>query len=218
MIWPRARTSGATCDDGRTLAEDLLAVLRGERHGRSPAVADAAAGGRARMDHQRVGAHAGDRLLDGDLRALADLHHGDHRATPMITPKAVKAERILFRRSAVKAVRRVRGKNADRLRPRGGAATAIAVERAAGAAGSVGRGLPAGGFGTEPVAAVVGFDLPVADVDRPMGIRGHLGIVRHQDHRDPLGVELLEHPQDLDARCASRGCRSARRPGRARAG
>ena len=32
-----------------------------------------------------------------------------------------------------------------------------------------------------------------------MGVGRHLRIVRHQDHRDPLGVELLEHPQDFDA-------------------
>ena len=32
-----------------------------------------------------------------------------------------------------------------------------------------------------------------------MGVGRHLGIVRHEDDRDPLGVELLEHPQDLDA-------------------
>ena len=33
-----------------------------------------------------------------------------------------------------------------------------------------------------------------------MGVSGHLGIVRHQDDGDSLGVELLEHPQDFDAR------------------
>ena len=32
-----------------------------------------------------------------------------------------------------------------------------------------------------------------------MGVSGHLGIVRHQDDGDSLGVELLEHPQDFDA-------------------
>ena len=36
-------------------------------------------------------------------------------------------------------------------------------------------------------------------LDRAMGVGGHLGIVRHQDDGDPLGVELLEHPQDFDA-------------------
>ena len=33
-----------------------------------------------------------------------------------------------------------------------------------------------------------------------MGVGGHLGIVRHQDDGDSLRVELLEHPQDFDAR------------------
>ena len=32
-----------------------------------------------------------------------------------------------------------------------------------------------------------------------MGKGGHAGIVRHQHDGDSLGVELLEHPQDLDA-------------------
>ncbi len=53
-------------------------------------------------------------FCDGALRALADFRHGDHRATPMITPKAVRAERILFRRKAPKAVRKVGGNSEGR--------------------------------------------------------------------------------------------------------
>ena len=33
-----------------------------------------------------------------------------------------------------------------------------------------------------------------------MCVSGHFGIVRHEDHRNALGVEFLEHPQNLDAR------------------
>ena len=35
--------------------------------------------------------------------------------------------------------------------------------------------------------------------DRAVGEGGHLGIVRDENHGDPLGVELLEHPQDFHA-------------------
>ena len=71
---------GSDVADGGALAGDFVAVLRREGHARAGAEADAAAGGRARLDQERVGAHAGDGLLQGGLRALADLHHGDDRA------------------------------------------------------------------------------------------------------------------------------------------
>ena len=46
---------------------------------------------------------------------------------------------------------------------------------------------------------LVALDQAVGNADRAMGVGGHLGIVRHQDDGDPLGVELLEHPQDFHA-------------------
>ena len=79
------------------------------------AEADAAAGGRARQDQQVVGPHAGDRLLHRGLRALADLRSWrSPRATPMITPRAVSAERILFRRKRRQARVRQRGARHER--------------------------------------------------------------------------------------------------------
>lgn len=57
--------------------------------------------------------------------------------TPMITPKAVKADRILLRRSAFKAVRKVRGKKDARIDRRGcKTAPAIGVSAAADGDGS----------------------------------------------------------------------------------
>ena len=47
---------------------------------------------------------------------------------------------------------------------------------------------------------LVALDRSVHDADGPMGVGGHLGIVRHQNDGDPLGVELLKHSQDFDAR------------------
>ena len=46
----------------------------------------------------------------------------------------------------------------------------------------------------------IALDSSVHDANRPMGISGYVGIVRHQYDGDPFGVELLEHPQDFDAR------------------
>ena len=45
---------------------------------------------------------------------------------------------------------------------------------------------------------IVSFDEPIGNADHAVGIRGHLGIVRHQDDRDPFGIEGLEHLQDFD--------------------
>ena len=42
-------------------------------------------------------------------------------------------------------------------------------------------------------------DQPVGDVDRAIGVAGHFGVVGHEDDRDALGVQPLEHPQDLVA-------------------
>ena len=42
-------------------------------------------------------------------------------------------------------------------------------------------------------------DLSVANVDRAGGVGRHVGVVGHQDDRNPLGVEPLKHPQDLHA-------------------
>ena len=50
------------------------------------------------------------------------------------------------------------------------------------------------------MTGVVALDHSIDDADGPMGVSGHLGIVRHQNDGDSLGVELLEHPQDFDAR------------------
>ena len=154
----------------------------------------------------------------------------------MITPRAVKADRILLRRKALKAVRNVGGNNdgipaAERLGRASPKTRSIAGaprrlrQRPAAAASAVPAGsplrpgrlpgvppapLPAVG----PLAAarlaggrrrrrrprcVVALDQAVDDANRAMGEGRHLGVVRHQDHGDPLGVELLEHPQDFHA-------------------
>ena len=172
--------------------------------------------------------------------------------TPMITPRAVRAERILFRRKAPRAVRNVGGSSEPastprrgfgRRRRRGLPAACRPTGRRATAAASLRRRPPAAiGHRLSParrrptpsplrrtsplpsadaVARPVGrrdasarpphrraasgswrlvaLDQAVDDADRAMGVGGHLGIVRHQDDGDPLGVELLEHPQDFHA-------------------
>ena len=43
------------------------------------------------------------------------------------------------------------------------------------------------------------FDKPVGNADCAMCVARHFGIVRNQDDRDSLGVQPLEHPQDLVA-------------------
>ena len=50
-----------------------------------------------------------------------------------------------------------------------------------------------------PRGRLVG-DQPVGNVDRAIGVGGHFGVVRYDDDRDALGVQPLEHPQDLVAR------------------
>ena len=71
---------GGHVGNGRALLGDLVAVLRGEGQHAAGAEAHPAAAGRPGLQHQVVGPHAGDRLLHGDFRALADLGHGNHRA------------------------------------------------------------------------------------------------------------------------------------------
>ena len=46
----------------------------------------------------------------------------------------------------------------------------------------------------------IALDHSIHDTDGPMGVGGHVGIVRDQDDGDALGVEPLEHPQDFNAR------------------
>ena len=48
-------------------------------------------------------------------------------------------------------------------------------------------------------AGVIALDLAVPHVDDPSGVRGHVGVVRHDDDRQAGRVELLEHPQDFFA-------------------
>ena len=75
---PRPRTAtSATAGHSRRICSQFG---RRELDGGSHAEADAVAVGRAGLDQHVVGPHAGDRGLQGRLRALADLHHGDHRA------------------------------------------------------------------------------------------------------------------------------------------
>jgi hypothetical protein len=50
------------------------------------------------------------------------------------------------------------------------------------------------------MTGVVTLDHSIDDADGPMGVSGHLGIVRHQKDGDSLGVKVLEHPQDFNAR------------------
>ena len=69
---------GGEVADRRALPDQLLAVLGRERGPAAGAETDAAAHGRAGQDEKIVGAHAGDRFLDGRFRAFADFGHGDH--------------------------------------------------------------------------------------------------------------------------------------------
>jgi len=41
------------------------------------------------------------------------------------------------------------------------------------------------------------FDLPVADVNRPLRQRGHVGLVGDHDERIASGMELCEQRHDL---------------------
>src|SRR5262249_30179714 len=59
--------------------QDRVTVLRRQRHAAAGAEADAAGGAGARLHQQVVRSHTRDRALDGGGRALADLHHRDHR-------------------------------------------------------------------------------------------------------------------------------------------
>ncbi len=127
--------------------------------------------------------------------------------TAMITPKADRAERILLRRRAPSAVRNVGG-HQRRQAPASRLGLGAVVERTAVAGRRRGRPAPASSGSSSrsccscfpPAAgALVAVDLAVHDADDPMGIGGHLGIVRHQHDGDPFGVELLEHPQDFHA-------------------
>ena len=51
-----------------------------------------------------------------------------------------------------------------------------------------------------PVLSLVALDHSIHDVNGPMGVIGHFGIMRDQDDGDSCRVELLEHAQDFDAR------------------
>ena len=95
--------------DGGALAGDFLGVLRRQRNGAAGPLVDAAGIGRAGEDHNRIGPHAGDALLQGGFRALSDLRHGDDRRHGNDDPQGRKPGRILLRLSALNAVRHVAG-------------------------------------------------------------------------------------------------------------
>src|SRR5215813_7458421 len=51
-------------------------------------------------------------------------------------------------------------------------------------------------------AALVAQDAPVAKGDLPFRVSGDVGLVRHQQDRDAMLVQRLEHRHDLKARAA----------------
>jgi hypothetical protein len=65
--------------DGQAFPLDGRGVLQRQGGYASPSRTDAAGRHRSRHDHQEVRAEALDLFLDGDVRALPDAHHGDHR-------------------------------------------------------------------------------------------------------------------------------------------
>src|SRR6185436_8361290 len=106
--------------------------------------------------------------------------------TPMMIPKVVRIERIRLARSAEKAIRKFSTKI-------NGLGLSAVSERSTGSVHLIeGRA----------VGRVVGEHLAVAQMHLPPGVRRDVGLVSHQHHRVPLGVELVEQRHDL-----GRGCR-----------
>ena len=128
-------------------------------------------------------------------------------ATAMMTPRADSPDRILFRRSAPdSAVRHVAG-SSERCTCADAAPAASfvpsAVQPGLDGCTSCRSQVSVTSFVARrlrPVRRFIALDHSVHDANGPMGVGGHVGIVRHQDDGDSLGVELLEHPQDFDAR------------------
>ena len=112
-------------------------------------------------------------------------------ATPMTMPSVVRNERILLRRRARAATRSV----ASRF-------TAAPPRRRAAAARS-----------RATLALVALARAPSRSTTSARGVLGDVRLVRHEDDGDARAAELLEERHDLDATCACRGCRSARRRG-----
>ena len=120
-------------------------------------------------------------------------------ATAMMTPRADSVDRILLRPSATIAVRQAAGSNGPIVLPSPIPAD-LALDGPALRGGCVGRRSRHGGFRLPPVLPRrIAFDDTIDDMDDPIRVGGHVGVVRHQDNRDVLGVEPLEHPQNVDA-------------------
>ena len=122
-------------------------------------------------------------------------------AMPMMIPSAVSAERSRLRRSARSGRRSARRTRPRERRPCG---CARAGDR---------RRVGVGRAGPRATASrpLVFRDPAVVDADDALGVAGDVGVVRDQEDRQALGVELREQRQDLGAGSSSRGCRSARR-------
>src|SRR6476469_7079762 len=76
MIFP-GQSSSAGVLGGGTFVADGVAVFGGECDAAAIAEADAGRGGLAGEDHQNIGPHFGDGLLNFFRGACADLHHRD---------------------------------------------------------------------------------------------------------------------------------------------
>ena len=158
------------------------------------AEADAAAGGRAGLDQQVVGAHARRwSSAIGRGRALADLHHRDDRRDA-----DDDAQRRQHRAHDVAA------QGAGRPVSNGAVRHRMAL-RHLGATAAMSRPVRRRLGRRRRVGAVL--DQAVADADRPLGVAGDVGVVRHQDDRDALLARSAAGTSPGSPRSSSsRGC------------
>jgi len=135
------------------------------------------------MNHDGVDAHAGNSSFDAIFEPSPIVDHGrSPRPRPMITPRHVKlpSATLVPPQRRGRPCRRFAGRTRTDCGRRAGDGTAPA---SAPAHRRLGRGRAVAGFGA--LVAALSFSIcPSRDVDRPPGIAGDLGIVRHQDHRD----------------------------------
>ena len=193
---------GRQAVDARALVEDRVGVLGREGLDAAAAQADAVPRRGAGLHHDVVDPRLGQEHADRRPGPRADLgdrqqrrHPDDDAQRRQRRAQGVAAERAQGRG------RRPRQEAEVGAEPRRPASGRCAAGAADGSSAGRGRSSAVGGAadaGRGRLAGIVVVHQAVADPDDAAGVRGHRGVVGHQDDRQAvLAVELPEEGEDL---------------------